>query len=478
MSAVRRNAFLAIITLVFTYCDAMTDVAKALEVIMAGANGERAEVKTPATYVLTEDPMAKCLDGSQYGYFLCPETGGSEWLIWMQGGGWCYTDEECYARARTAKGRSESGTHKCPDPKHTKARVVFMEYCDGASFSGSVAQPVKHNGKEIYYRGLNNFDGTIAHLQKHHGLSEASRVVLGGSSAGGLATFYHLDRLMEKLPGVDLLGVPVSGFFLDYKSVFSDTSDKPSFADGAIPAAQMQNSQAVILDDCRSQFKPAESYKCLFPQDMAMYIRPRWFAINSAYDEFSLRYIAMVPCVNKDGNKRSSLKKSSCSKQEDDVIRDFGNKFLELFNNVIKDDRVFNGGYISSCISHGTFLGEINGKDSIEAFDEFVTQENKEIKYISKCGLAKTDGPCSREPICLPFPGGTPVPDGWDAYNRGRGAGALIQNGVTIIAVIAGILFCTCFWIRRRKKTPGQTQRRNRQGGGKRRRRISSGRGR
>ena len=76
-------------------------------------------------------------------------SGSYKWIIHFQGGGWCYGEEECVERSKTALGSSKSwaktaafGGLLSPDPlvnpDFYNWNVAFLNYCDGASFSGDV----------------------------------------------------------------------------------------------------------------------------------------------------------------------------------------------------------------------------------------------------------------------------------------------------------------------------------------------------
>ena len=49
-----------------------------------------------------------CLDGSPYGvYFRASPTRSTAWTIFLQGGGWCYDEQDCLARSKTVIGSSK-----------------------------------------------------------------------------------------------------------------------------------------------------------------------------------------------------------------------------------------------------------------------------------------------------------------------------------------------------------------------------------
>jgi hypothetical protein len=59
-------------------------------------------------------------------------------------------------------------------------------------------------------------------------LQSATGVVISGGSAGGLATYLHVDEWREVFPHtVKVVGMPDSGFFLDYQPPASILEDAP-----------------------------------------------------------------------------------------------------------------------------------------------------------------------------------------------------------------------------------------------------------
>jgi len=67
----------------------------------------------------------------------------------MEGGGWCYDEDECVARSKTPLGSSKFwgptavGTgflsdNQTENPDFYNWNVAYIKYCDGASFTGNV----------------------------------------------------------------------------------------------------------------------------------------------------------------------------------------------------------------------------------------------------------------------------------------------------------------------------------------------------
>jgi hypothetical protein len=101
-------------------------------------------------------PQAMCLDGSMGAYYYRPAqstAAANKWRVFIQGGGWCVSDEDCYGRSQTPLGSNVNLTEYASDPAGycgdaflsgdpTIApgfwdwHAVYVPYCDGGSMTG------------------------------------------------------------------------------------------------------------------------------------------------------------------------------------------------------------------------------------------------------------------------------------------------------------------------------------------------------
>lgn len=98
---------------------------------------------------------------------------------------------------------------------------------DGTSRASDVDEPVAVNGSFVYYRGFRVLQATLAALLDRStppgpgmpSMATASRVLLSGSSAGGLTVYLHADWVADAVhavaPAALVLAVPEVGFFID-----------------------------------------------------------------------------------------------------------------------------------------------------------------------------------------------------------------------------------------------------------------------
>ncbi len=96
--------------------------------------------------------------------------------------------------------------------------------------------------QNIYFRGYNN---TVAHLNFVFSLLPPELThtfVVNGCSAGGLATYTWIDTIAQYIHGANpktkVIGLPDSGFFVNYTSLMSGKFD---YADNIKAVVELAN---------------------------------------------------------------------------------------------------------------------------------------------------------------------------------------------------------------------------------------------
>ncbi|KAH0679315.1 hypothetical protein KY284_020400 [Solanum tuberosum] len=105
---------------------------------------------------------AVCLDGSPPAYYFDKgfDTGLSNWIIFLDGGGWCESISDCKNRSITEKGSSKNMKnqsqfagilHNTPqqNPDFYNWNRVWVNYCDGSSFTGDVEHVDPESAKNL-----------------------------------------------------------------------------------------------------------------------------------------------------------------------------------------------------------------------------------------------------------------------------------------------------------------------------------------
>lgn len=265
-------------------------------------------VKLPE-YVVTHG--ARCLDGSPASFYLQPQSGDS-FIIDFEGGGWCYGLEDCASRSTTFLGSSHSIPSICPDdlcngflgsdpsfnPDFANWTKVFVNYCDGFSFTGDRDDPV-HNAAtntNIWFRGKRNLIAVLEALAKSHGLSKAKRVIISGNSAGGLTVYLHLDQIAAILrtiaPDADVYGFADGGYFLDIPNTLGDHAYRASMQLTFL----ISNASFGIDPACKARYKSinGSDQRCMFAQNVAPHLKTPFFALEGQYDSWQLGNILQL----------------------------------------------------------------------------------------------------------------------------------------------------------------------------------------
>jgi len=259
----------------------------------------------PSTRVLLTDEArdngALCLDGSPAAYYFHPGSGdgAKKWFLHYQGGGYCVSLADCYGRSTGGLGSSKSyppnmdlgGGYFSNDPNSNPLmynwNMVLFAYCDGGFYTGNNATTTNYNGHNLYFRGFRNTQAYYKNLVANHGLSTGTEFVIGGCSAGGIATFLLLDWWKENLPKSSVVkGLPDSGFVLEYEN----TDGGKDFI-AAMNFIIKQMDSAGSLNKACLAAHPNDPVECLFAENSASYTTTPLFPLQSQYDSWQVQNI-------------------------------------------------------------------------------------------------------------------------------------------------------------------------------------------
>uniref|UniRef100_A0A6B2L8H8 Pectin acetylesterase n=1 Tax=Arcella intermedia TaxID=1963864 RepID=A0A6B2L8H8_9EUKA len=318
------------------------------------------------------------MDGSPPLYYF--RQGGPQskdkWVIHQQGGAWCTSLDDCYNRSLSRLGSSQPkyGWQAIMDfatvPGCQNARwcgglflndpgknhltydwnAVFIVYCDGGSQIGNNQSVTMYQNHRLYFDGHRILQAIIENLVLTQELDEATDIIVGGDSAGGLSTFLHLDEWARRFPSARVTGVPDSGFFMDLNS-----SPTPFSQDMQWMYTQM-NGSAALRPGCLSKFPPSLAYRCLFPEHFASLINTPMFILQSQYDEYQIQSVL-------GSNKTSD-------------VESLGGKIQAAVSSVVSGSK-HHGGFLDSCYHHCggwgmkqdmDYLIKISGDTAMTAF--------------------------------------------------------------------------------------------------------------
>jgi hypothetical protein len=283
---------------------------------------------------------ASCLDGSAPAYYFKAGngTGVNKWYLYHEGGGWCTNLTDCLERSKTNLGSSKAypptigyaGGYFSRDPAVNPLmynwNVAFFRYCDGGSFSGLNDTVTEVQGTKLYFRGLRNLQAYLFDLNTRN-MKSGTDFVIGGCSAGGLATYLHVDWWRQNVPATARVrGMPDSGFFLDYDSQFA-----PKYATDMAWVFKQNNASSGVNQDCiAAHLATGDTYKCFFAEHTVPFLKTPIFPLQSEFDSWQI------------GNILGS-------KNIDDV-NEYGKLLTQRFSVVTA--KAMDGCWLDSCYHH------------------------------------------------------------------------------------------------------------------------------
>ncbi|KAL3838652.1 hypothetical protein ACJIZ3_023243 [Penstemon smallii] len=298
-----------------------------------------------------------CLDGSPPAYHYAPGSGegACNWMVYLEGGGWCQSKDICYSKiidtkapgcgSSSCKGNvttfsgilSESQT---TNPDFYNWNRVFVRYCDGSSFSGDVEEVIPVKDKNIHRRGARVFAAVMEEMLAM-GMKDATNAILAGNSAGGLATMLHCDEFQALLPfAARLKCIADAGLFIRGKDLPGavEKRERP-FAD----IVAFHGIEKVLPILCTWTMDPS---LCIFPENLLGYIETPIFLVNSAFDKYQISYL-LEPV--EPGWKKCTNDIKLCTDTQIQAMKDFRTTFLQILPEIVTPSR---GMFIDSCYIH------------------------------------------------------------------------------------------------------------------------------
>ena len=178
-----------------------------------------------------------------------------------------------------------------------KWHAVLVNYCDGSSWTGDREEPITTGSRTFWLRGRRNLDAILASLDAEAGLlTNATRVIVSGTSAGGLTAILHTDYVASRAPAAaHVVSLPDAGFFLDGQDVTGAYSYRRQWQSAVGPSfwnATVRGTHA----GCLAAVSPVDAWQCFFSQYVYPYVKSPTFVVQSAYDSYQMGAILHESC--------------------------------------------------------------------------------------------------------------------------------------------------------------------------------------
>uniref|UniRef100_A0A0D9WBZ3 Pectin acetylesterase n=1 Tax=Leersia perrieri TaxID=77586 RepID=A0A0D9WBZ3_9ORYZ len=309
-----------------------------------------------------EEKGAVCLDGSAPGYHLQRGSGAGSrnWLLHLEGGGWCRNLRSCASRQKSVLGSSRYmerqiefagilSNDKFQNPDFYNWNKVKIRYCDGASFFGNVKDELQ-NGTNFFFRGQRIWEAVMSELLLK-GLRHAKQAFLTGCSAGGLATFIHCDNFRALLPKDSRVKCLADGaFFLDVEDISRKRTMRAFYSD----VVRLQD-----LGERLSHCGPnMDLGKCFFPTEIVKDIITPVFVLNPAYDAWQVQHVLSPEASDPQRSwLECRLDISKCDSNQLEILQGFRKELHDALSALKhKGDWGF---FINSCFIHCQSLNSL-----------------------------------------------------------------------------------------------------------------------
>jgi hypothetical protein len=212
-------------------------------------------------------------------------------------------------------------------------------------------------------------------------LAAAPRLLLSGSSAGGLTTYLHADAIAAAVravnPGVDVRAVPEVGFFIDGASIWSGAhimtgvfSRVAAFQNVTAGAPEHVNAA------CVAGTPAAERWRCFMAQFTLPFMTTPTFIVNSMVDEWQAQNIlapntVTEPAVTTYGAFAPCIKEptAGCNATQAKQWTGYADQFLGALaaarTATPEPLAAHHGGFITSCPIHTTLIGGLSHRIAI-----------------------------------------------------------------------------------------------------------------
>jgi len=296
-----RNSRLAAMVIMINVLRMSLVLQPLMLLLFLAAEGDQQHHRPWQVRFLHDYPLAVCNDGSPAAYFYRPGLGWSvrRWLVFLEGGGWCWDNSSCHDGWAEMHGSSKKFPRSMADVAawssrlstgifdiHTSpladARIAYVRMCSNDAYMGNAGPPEQH----LHFRGSQIIQAVFQDLRKHTGLGERQGdfVVYGGCSSGGRGAMVSLDYVATKLVGkADVVGLLDSALWVNMKPL----ARTASFEMQTQHVLEMANATTFIDEDCNATHSDSP-WKCLFGAYRLPLIKTPYLLSQSQYDNFAI----------------------------------------------------------------------------------------------------------------------------------------------------------------------------------------------
>eukprot|EP01125_Pyxidicula_operculata_P004131 TRINITY_DN1599_c0_g1_i1.p1 TRINITY_DN1599_c0_g1~~TRINITY_DN1599_c0_g1_i1.p1 ORF type:complete len:364 (+),score=39.32 TRINITY_DN1599_c0_g1_i1:53-1093(+) len=342
--------------------------------------------------VLIDAPL--CNDGSSAGFYYEKSASPEGWILFLEGGGFCFNNISCSLRWKyspslmSSKGWSKTYTGTgILSNKPTENQFwhnynkVFIKYCSSDSHSGL------NSNSDLGWKFLGSaiVDSIIDYLVKHEALSNAKNVIFTGSSAGAEGLWTNADRVASKLSFVQSFRVLAdSGWFLDYKPFNEQNcNDLGHCTEQKALQLGVPHWKPRLDSDCDAAKSPDHKWECILGYHAYPYLSSPTFVFAFRFDAAGLGHdgILHIP--------QTQAEIAYASEAATNITKSFAASSVTAV-------------YSPSCYTHtieqnGKWNNvKINGKSYPEIAHEWTLDPKRSFYYVDTCQTANCNPTCTQ----------------------------------------------------------------------------------
>ncbi|XP_046847852.1 palmitoleoyl-protein carboxylesterase NOTUM-like isoform X2 [Xenia sp. Carnegie-2017] len=295
-----------------------------------------------------------CNDGSTAGYYIKRSYQSKNWIIYLEGGWYCFNDASCTKRMNISDIESLMSSKNWPlqrrgsgilsskaseNPSWYDANHVLVPYCSSDVWSGNISK--SESGGKFSFMGYRIINEVIRELLMN-GLMGAKQLILAGSSVGGIGVIMSIDRVAKMMStagsSCKVRGIADSGWYLESKPDLSKCKINPTVCNSPSHGIRMGMSywNGVLPETCSNMFQH-EPWRCYFGHNVYKSLKSPLFIFQWIYDPTQV-------LVHNPTSMNASLMKGEL------LINRLMSAALKMKKSVVKNG--LSGVFLPACLSH------------------------------------------------------------------------------------------------------------------------------
>ncbi len=288
-------------------------------------------------YVISQPtvPQALCSDGTKPIYYLKKGfgSGTNRWIIWLEGGGACGSDDPnnplwCGLRKGLPLSTSNGFLATVNDlqgilsksasfnPDFYSYNQIYVHYCSNDFWGGNGTQKIitKNTNEKFWFSGRKIIEALVLDLKAKHKFNNATNLILTGSSAGGAGIVMNADEIKKTMPQADVVTLVDAVNLIPFYQFYNKSNApqdvtalvyQPEIFKQTYEFLPMAANTACLnaLAKCTSADCVNSKYVCFLPGVASKFLSTPTFMANDQLDNALLPLYGLDFCIDNNSNE-------------------------------------------------------------------------------------------------------------------------------------------------------------------------------